>query len=616
MINKRQVLIILTALLSVTFFQCNRNAVVDTLKLGANDPFKNTMVPSQTFDIDAKQDNIVEGENGTIVVCPKGCFENAKGEIVEDKVKIELSEALSLENMLLSNLTTTSKGKQLETGGMIYFNATANGEQLTIRKENPIHIEIPTKEKKPGMMVYKGTRDEEGNMDWLEAGEVDKFLLTVDINILDFLPEGFQLEVERGLPFKNYKTATQTLVDSLYYSFSTETEPASRIKDNIEEVVTNYNETYYDKEKTMQNKTPASNFHTKEPTKIIRYDSAPSEIMHGINPSIIKVIKSEKYQKTLIATKEFETRLKVIFKTCNDKVLETYINNLDKNLYEIDSMAAVLLKNSEYYQDFVRFSQQRLTRVKDFDKYTDLLKGYYEKQLAKVKSELAKVKEKRMNELEEKTNAFKKTTEDYKKLLTKREKYRMETYGFDWTETGWVNIDNGTLPKDWGLHPLEIAVVNGKQFDRVYTYVIYTTIKSLYRLNTNNNEQFYVGSYEDKQMLMPDRKKGIAIVVGYKGEAPSLVIKEFETVSESNFALTLVPSTLEKVKQAVLSYEQYVTENMISLDMEFMAKIYKEEQRQKELKKEYELMNKLFFKVYPCFPVLPAAAVENIIYKQ
>jgi hypothetical protein len=72
----------------------------------------------------------------------------------------------------------------------------------------------------------------------------------------------------------------------------------------------------------------------------------------------------------------------------------------------------------------------------------------------------------------------------------------METYGFNWSETGWINIDNGTLPKDWNEQPLEITVSNGKQFDRVYTYIVYTSIKSLYRLNTNDNIQFYVGNDE------------------------------------------------------------------------------------------------------------------------
>ena len=585
------------ALISVILYQCNNSTITKTFKLYPNDPFKNTIVPSQTFDIDSKIDNVIEGKNGTIIVCPKGCFMDAKGKIIEDNVKIELSEALLLEDMLLSNLTTTSNGKQLETDGMIYFNATANGEQLSINKENPIHIEIPTAEKKAGMMAYKGVRDDKGNMNWIEPKELDKFLTTVDIHSLDFLPQGFQTEVDKGMPYKNYKIATQGLTDSLYYQLSV-TDRNALIQGFVP---TNYNESYYNKEKRIVNGKYTSNSYLVNQNDDAVTDSFISNLNFGIDPAIIKVIKSDQFQNTFIATKEFESRLKIIFKTCNNEVLNTYINNLNKNLYEVDSLAAIALGENQYQQDFINFSQQRLTKVKQADKYADLLKGYYKKQLSKVKSELEKGQEKLRKELNKKNNEAQKVADDYKKLLWKREKYRMETYGFNWSETGWINIDNGTLPKDWNEQPLEITVSNGKQFDRVYTYIVYTSIKSLYRLNANDNIQFYVGNDEKKQMLMPKKEIGVAIAIGYKDEKPSLSVKEFETGSEPKFSLTLSPSSLDKVKEAIRPYEKNTKENMISIDLAFMAKFYKEEMRQKELKKENEFIMQLWDIAFPCF---------------
>ncbi|HEX5003244.1 MAG TPA: hypothetical protein VFW78_12180 [Bacteroidia bacterium] len=600
---------ILVALLSVTLFQCNNTSITNTIKLHPEDPFKNTIVPSQTFDIDSKQDNVVEGKNGTVLVCPKGCFKNAKGEIVEDNVKIELSEALSLEDMLLSNLTTNSDGKQLETDGMIYFNATANGEQLTINKDNPIHIEIPTTEKKAGMMAYKGIRDEKGNMNWVEPKALDNYLVTVDINSLDFLPQGFQTQVDKGMPYKKYKTATQGLTDSLYYQLSV-TDGSSLIQGFVP---TNYNEPYYNKSKqVVKGKYTSTSYLVNAKDEAVN-DSSASKSICGIDPAIIKVIKSEKYQNTFIATREFEARLKIIFKTCNNAVLETYINNLDKNLYEVDSIAAITVGESKYYNDFVNFSQQRLTKVKQADKYADLLKGYYEKQLVKVKSELEKRQEKVMKELNDKNKEAQEVADDYKKLLWKREKYRMEIYGFNWTETGWVNIDKGTLPKSWGTKVTEgIFVDNGKEFDRVYSYFVFTSIKSLYRLNTTDNVEFYAGNDQAKQMLMPKDGKAILISIGYKGETPSLAIKEFELSEPIKYNLTLTHSTLDKVKEAIRPYEKYAKENKISKDLEFMAKFYKEEQRQKELKKESEFILQLWNIAFPCC----ATQADTIRYEQ
>jgi len=235
--------VVFAALLVVFLIQCSTDSIKSTMMTLPNDPFTKTIAKVQTFDIDSKEDNVVEGESGTIIICPMGSFKNGKGEIVEDQVKIELAEALSFEDMLLSNLTTTSDGKLLETDGMIYFNATSNGEQLIINKDNPIHIEIPTDKKKPGMMAYKGIRDENGTMNWIEPKAIDNFLTTVDIDSLDFLPEGFQLEVDKGMPFRKYKVSTKQLTDSLYYSLA--------VSNGIELVKgfssTDENEPYYQK---------------------------------------------------------------------------------------------------------------------------------------------------------------------------------------------------------------------------------------------------------------------------------------------------------------------------------------------------------------------------------
>src|SRR5690606_3632756 len=134
--------------------QCNYDSITNTVKLHQNDPFKNTIVKSQTFDIDSKQDNVIEGEKGTVLVFPKGCFKNSNGKIVDNNVKIELSEALSLEEMLLPNLATTAGGRLRETDGMSYSNGTANRQLLISHEDNPSHSEIPTSVKQAGTKVY------------------------------------------------------------------------------------------------------------------------------------------------------------------------------------------------------------------------------------------------------------------------------------------------------------------------------------------------------------------------------------------------------------------------------------------------------------------------------
>lgn len=138
MIKSKSQRSIILAFLMVSLVQCNNTQLSPTLKFQPNDPFKNEMVKSETFDVDAKKDTVITGYEGTVLVLPRGCFKNAKGDIVTEIVKIELAEALILDNMLLSNLTTNSNGQPLETDGMIYFNVTSNGEQVTVNPDIPV----------------------------------------------------------------------------------------------------------------------------------------------------------------------------------------------------------------------------------------------------------------------------------------------------------------------------------------------------------------------------------------------------------------------------------------------------------------------------------------------
>lgn len=583
--------------LTLLFAACHHSIPMVT-KVLPTDPFKATITPSTYIIIDTKKDNVVEGSKGTVIVVPKGCFRNSKGDIVDDSVKIEVSESLSQTDMVMSNLTTTSNGKPLETDGMIYFNATANGEQLTIDKNHPVHIEIPTTHRKPGMMAYQGIRDSNGNMNWINPQKIDNYLVPVDINQLDFLPNGFAAEVKNGLPFRGHKVATPELIDSLYYSLS----KSNGISLTNTLLATNYNEAYYNKNKKVENGKYTSNSYVVKGSsnKHMSDTSANNDENKGIDPAIIAVIKSPKYQNTIIATREFEARLKVIFKTCDNSILEIYIKNLDKNMYELDSMAAEKLKGTPNYDAFVAFSKQRLTNVENAGKYASLLRDYYNEQIKNVNKELQKNEEKAVKKLEKKTEEFQKTVTAYEKVLDKRETYRMEKYGFNWTQTGWINVDNGDIPKDWGMFGIQVTVSNSKQLDRVYIYVIYTSLKSLYRLNSTDKENFYAGNVDEKQMLMPKHKQAFCIAIGYKGDVPYLAVKEFETVTDTKLNVSLSPSSVEGVKAAISPYEDYSTENKISGDLYYMQEMYTEEKRQNELEKESEFINKLWDIAHPC----------------
>lgn len=586
---------------------CNTNPkikpILPTQKFQPQDPFKKNITPSQFFTIDTKRDTVVNSSEGTIIVIPKGCFKNNAGEIVETAVQIELTEALTIDEMILSNLTTLSNNHLLETDGMLYFNATANGQQLHIRKETPIHIEIPTKQKKEGMSVYKGVRDSAGNMNWIEPKPLVNYLIPIDQGLLNFLPEGFEAAVEKGIPFKNHIISTSTLNDSLYYSLS-----VSNGSENVKGFASlDLNEPYYNKQKKVANgKYKSSSFQNKpdndtSPSLLIKGDSASC----GIDPAIIKLIKSKKYEYSLLATREFESRLKVILKTCNQAVLEIYAKNTGKNLYELDSLASEALRNNQYYHTFHDFYQQKLTNVRQADKYAKLLKEYYEKELKSIRASLEEEKKRWVNQLDKKNAEAEKLVENYKQLLLKREKFRMETYGFEWTETGWINIDKGIIPKTWGPQRLEVMVHQASTFDRIYSYILYSTIKSLYRLNTDNNEKFYVGNGDEKEMLMPKRKEAFAVTIAYKKEQPFISVKAFETGTNRQLDITLEASTLGKIRDTLKLFDLATYENNISTDLGFMEQFFIERKRQSGLIKDAAFIRSLWQIAFSCCQAAP-----------
>lgn len=87
------------------------------------------------------------------------------------KVQIEVKEAYSAGDILLAGLTTTTNGKLLKSGGMLYFNATANNKEVGILK--PIEATIPSKTFDKDMQLFKGEVTEDSTINWVDPQPLD-----------------------------------------------------------------------------------------------------------------------------------------------------------------------------------------------------------------------------------------------------------------------------------------------------------------------------------------------------------------------------------------------------------------------------------------------------------
>lgn len=498
----------------------------------------------------------IEGKDGAVVIIPKHAFLHQDGSVVKGKVDFELVEAIELDDMVLYNLTTTSGKRKLETGGMLYLNASQNGKRITVNPQAPLYIEIPTNEVKPGMMAFKGEVDGKGNIDWKNPQPLKRFLSPVDLDLLDFLPAQFEPEVQNNLPFKSHTTANQVLVDSLYYALAENDAQEIEQISSIDPINSNQLEESLSSEVTQQNSWVAPSgvgfeneadgvgfkewlryffarkyirgnagvsgevidrygnvlagvsvqilqnqrtnrnsiitdekgqfsfnklesgefqiFLTKEgymqssrsitynvdkrmkleiqsplvmkqaegvkitppPFVVDESDTAPvvssnkeSENSYypygknqspcGINPISVQAIRSKDFQKTFIATKEFEERIRYLHQLKNGEAcLRVYLNNLTKDLWESDQQVARML-TGKHQKHFEQLAAKKLTNLEDAEKYQDQLLALYNKRFKAAKANQIQLRKEYNKKKDEELSTYRREMEAYSAQLEK-----------------------------------------------------------------------------------------------------------------------------------------------------------------------------------------------------
>lgn len=120
----------------------------------------------QSFNIDAFNENIIEGEQGTTIKFPYECFDMDYTK--ENRIiSVLLCEYYSVKDMILSGLTTECNGAVIETGGMIYLDISVNGKKLKLKKGVDIQVLFPYKNKfrKDDMLSFIGQK-KDGLINW------------------------------------------------------------------------------------------------------------------------------------------------------------------------------------------------------------------------------------------------------------------------------------------------------------------------------------------------------------------------------------------------------------------------------------------------------------------
>lgn len=139
------------------------------------------LLPVRHFSITNDRDTLVFGYDGTKLLIHAGTFLNSKGEEVKGAVDLVLKEAIKMSDIVLGGLTTLSNGEVLQSGGMLYVNATSQGEQLKMANGHFIEASVPAAQPDSMMQLYRGEQASAGAaINWVEPKELKLNLVTDD----------------------------------------------------------------------------------------------------------------------------------------------------------------------------------------------------------------------------------------------------------------------------------------------------------------------------------------------------------------------------------------------------------------------------------------------------
>ena len=430
----------------------------------------------QRFTFMADTGITIEGNEGTLIIVPNNAFIDKNENPINGKVTIELVEALYLDDMVLYNLTTLSNKSLLETGGMIHLNATQNNEAVFLKDDKPLYIEIPTMEVQEEMKVFDGVIDSAGNINWINPKELSKYLVKLDFDFLDFLPEGFEDSLN-AYP-----------ISSIYHQGA------------VDKVYEEYYKVVYDRFSERKKQRDIDSRKIKRDG-----DSGHDPIEScGINPLAVKAIRTNQFKNTFLATKEFEDRLKVMHQQNNgQQIMAQYIKFVNAPMHKIDRIIADKFAKGHAKKIFEAFEAKKHTNVENDGIHQQRLSDYYNRKLRAEKDALQSIRkelltkerdeiikiQKEISRLErqEYNQANNIETRGLVSRIPRRSTPTIQSYGFKQYGFGWINIDQYLKYLKQGSIKVPILV---NASNNVQTYQYLNLVRSLIPLSVENNESF------------------------------------------------------------------------------------------------------------------------------
>ncbi|MGC4103532.1 hypothetical protein [Ferruginibacter sp.] len=585
---------------------------------------------SEFFSVNAAADTIIETKDGVVFAIPAHAFNTAS-----NTVQLEIKTALNAYDIIQNGLSTISNGNLLQTGGMFYINGIADGKAVSLAKD--ISVSVPAAgELNPNMQLFDGVEDSNGVINWVNPKPIDNGLRTYDITSLDFYPPRY-IPTLKGLG-KDYKNKQYT--DSLYYSFSGY--PHGR-----RFVMNEYNENIPVERSIKENGAMYANYkedgdqqNQQDQQATDSADMTSHESPYQIDPAKIGAIWDRKFNNTILATKEFEERLRYMHTLCTDEFLRVYFENLNKPLYYSDSICVAAFRNMESMNGamktkFMEFYKRRDGGVMIASGMQQELSAYFEKKYTAYKEAAAKTWANYQHALDSLQNIanVKRYQQSVKDFIRENQNFTEELqinlanayrqlginyndtpripaanyYNVTISTTGWKNLDfyvtvatenrESMAYKDPGTgktatltyNEVNIKIDNVKQYDRVLVYLIPDSLSSFERI-PQNGDSF--------KRPLNSLFKYDGIVLAYKGTQAYFVKQE--DLQPKEYVLNLSPVSDEALRAAL---SNYTVNKQNDFNTEFAYRLFeqKEVERNVKLQQDIAFREKIAASIFNCF---------------
>ncbi|MCR9173487.1 MAG: hypothetical protein NXI10_13380 [bacterium] len=383
--------LIIGVIAAASLFAYNQLTAEDEIPV-LTDEVKAKLDQQAPMDLDAQyflipeEGGVVLSEDGVLISVPKGAF-TMNGKPYKKPVAVQFQEAIDPGDIMQGGLSTTSNGELLETGGMVSVTGyTVDGKPLDFNPKVGVYVQVPIQDVKTDMQLFDGELMADGSINWVKPEPLKKIPVPVPMSDLDFYPAGY----ENYLDEQKWKTSKQSR-DSLYLSFEEDgcyegydgvsledLEDFFESSPAVSEAVSTPVFQFADNKANLA--TPTYTVQLDDSTALIDSVAQDTEIPNYIYPSNILAFWNKGFNNTNLATREFERRMQMIHKTCDNAVLKVYTSNLDLTLKECDERVAAM-----GHPYFSLFAAENAGKVNARNPHVKHLQRFYEKSIKQMK---------------------------------------------------------------------------------------------------------------------------------------------------------------------------------------------------------------------------------------